>query len=192
MSQQELLTSVLRFLNRSDMPFMLTGSVVSSIQGEPRLTHDIDLVVVGSPAIIPALSAAFPAPKYYWDAESVRLAISTQTMFDLIETPSGDKVDFWMLTESRFDECRFSRRISVEFFGENAQISTPEDTILAKLKWAKASGGSEKQLTDALRVYQTNFEALDQRYLQTWVLQLGLREEWQELLRRSDSGAQPS
>jgi hypothetical protein len=33
-------------------------------------------------------------------------------------------------------------------------VSSPEDTILAKLRWADISGGSEKQFTDALRVFE--------------------------------------
>jgi len=33
-------------------------------------------------------------------------------------------------------------------------VSSPEDTILAKLRWANLSGGSEKQFIDALRVYE--------------------------------------
>jgi hypothetical protein len=36
--------------------------------------------------------------------------------------------------------------------GLEMQVSSPEDTILAKLRWAKLLGGSEKQITDALRV----------------------------------------
>ena len=34
-----------------------------------------------------------------------------------------------------------------------------------KLKWAKLSGGSEKQYTDALRVYEVQFGKLDIDYL---------------------------
>ena len=54
-------------------------------------------------------------------------------------------------------------------------------TILAKLRWAKLSGGSEKQYTDALRVYELQHALLDLEYLEQWVGELGLRDLWTRL-----------
>jgi len=45
MPQQELLRRVVEVLQRAGVPYMVTGSLVSSLQGEPRATHDIDLIV---------------------------------------------------------------------------------------------------------------------------------------------------
>jgi len=36
---------VVEVLQRAGVPYMVTGSLVSSLQGEPRATHDIDLIV---------------------------------------------------------------------------------------------------------------------------------------------------
>jgi hypothetical protein len=154
------------------------------MQGEPRLTHDIDCIISCSAAVAAPLQAEFPGPRFYCDETSVHAAVRDNGMFNLIDSTSGDKIDFWILTDTPFDTCRFSRRISAAVFSESAWISTPEDTILAKLNWAKISGGSEKQAADALRVYQTNRDALDRRYLAGWVLQLGIREQWDDLQSR--------
>lgn len=40
-----------------------------------------------------------------------------------------------------------------------------------KLKWARMSGGSEKQFIDALRVYEVQHGLLDQSYLDAWAAQ---------------------
>lgn len=56
-----------------------------------------------------------------------------------------------------------------------------DDTILAKLKWAKLSGGSEKQFTDALRVYEVQGDKLDAQYLERWVKELGVEDLWERL-----------
>jgi len=40
MSQQELLKTVIQVLDRVGIPYMLTGSIVSSLQGEPRSTQE--------------------------------------------------------------------------------------------------------------------------------------------------------
>lgn len=61
------------------------------------------------------------------------------------------------------------------------KISKLEDTILAKLRWAKLSGGSEKQFTDAMRVYEVQYENLDLNYLQNWMEQLQVNELWNKL-----------
>jgi len=45
MSQQELLRKVIQTLDDSGIQYMATVSVASSLHGEPRSTHDIDLVV---------------------------------------------------------------------------------------------------------------------------------------------------
>lgn len=43
MPQQELLRTVIGQLEALGVPYKLTGSLVSSLQGEPRATHDMDV-----------------------------------------------------------------------------------------------------------------------------------------------------
>lgn len=45
MLQPELLKKVLVFLNDNHIDYMVTGSITSSLQGEPRTTHDVDIVI---------------------------------------------------------------------------------------------------------------------------------------------------
>ena len=45
MSQQELLRRVIQVLDSAGIEYMVTGSIASSLQGEPRSTHDINIVV---------------------------------------------------------------------------------------------------------------------------------------------------
>ena len=96
------------------------------------------------------------------------------------------KVDFWILTDEPFDKSRFSRRCSEEFGGITLQVSSPEDTILAKLKWAKLSGGSEKQFIDSLRVYEVQYEGLDIAYLEHWAKRLAVESLWKRLTKEAE------
>lgn len=98
MSQQELLKKTLHALNEHDFPYMLTGSIVSSIQGEPRLSHDIDVIITGTHRILSILRDSFNETSYYYDETAIKEAIISQRMFNVIDTNSGDKIDFWMLT----------------------------------------------------------------------------------------------
>ena len=85
MSQQELLRKVIETLDRSGIDYMVSGSVASSLQGEPRSTHDIDVVVSIQETDVETLVGAFLPPTYYLDAESIREAISRRSMFNLTD-----------------------------------------------------------------------------------------------------------
>ena len=165
---------------------MLTGSTVSSLQGEPRSTHDIDVIVVVDESDIDPIIRRFPRPDFYLDRDSMQVAVREQGMFNLIDAKGGAKVDFWLLTGDSFEQARFGRRRKQRLLGLDGYVSSPEDTILAKLRWADASGGSEKHVTDALRVYEVQRDTLDLSYIQTWAERLHLRSLWEKLLRAAD------
>jgi hypothetical protein len=165
---------------------MMTGSFASSLQGTPRMTHDLDVVVAMNVENIPALLRAFPEPSYYISEPAVREAIEQSRMFNLIEIDSGDKVDFWMLTDEPFDASRFSRKQIVDAQGLRLKVPTPEDTILAKLRWTLDCGESEKHFTDALRVYELQNNDLDFPYLNDWAKRLGVNRLWQRLRGDAD------
>ncbi len=190
MSQPELLKLVARRLEAAGIDYMITGSVASSLQGEPRATHDIDVVVaIAAPgvAVAIALKAAFPEPDFYLDEAAVRDAIAARGMFNLIDTREGDKVDFWLLTDDPFDRARFERRYVERFEDARLPVSRPEDTILMKLRWARMLGGSDKQFVDALRVYEVQHGRLDEAHLDRWAATLGVGDA----LRRIRAEAHP-
>ena len=187
MSQQELLKKVIQVLNQAGIQYMITGSVVSSLQGEPRSTHDIDMLIAIQKSVAKRLVEAFPPPDFYLDEDNLLDAINSQSMFNLIDLNNGDKVDFWILTDEPFDQSRFLRKISEEFIGLEIIISSPEDTILAKLRWAKLSGGSEKQFIDALRVYEVQYGKLDIDYLKQWAKKLNVESLWKRLVDEAET-----
>ena len=189
MSQSELLKRVVAHLERAGIEHMLTGSVVSSLQGEPRATHDIDVVIAvrgTSEQLAAALKAAFPEPDYFLDEEAARAAITVRSMFNMMDAREGDKVDFWLLSDDDFDRSRFDRKVTEQFEGTSLMVSRPEDTILGKLKWSAMSGGSEKQFTDALRVYEVQHSQLDQDYLDAWAARLDVTGLLDKLRARAE------
>lgn len=181
MSQSELLKLVTSSLTDMNIDYMLTGSIVSSLQGEPRSTHDIDIIITIRPTDVPKLLNIFSSPRFYLDEDSILDAIKNKSMFNLLDSEEGDKVDFWILTHEPFDQSRFERRITESFLGMPLVISRPEDTILAKLLWSKKSGGSVKQFTDALRIYEVQYPNLDICYTDGWAKKLDLLDLWNEL-----------
>lgn len=186
MLQPKLLKKVADLLHENHIDYMVTGSFVSSMQGEPRATHDIDILVNITNAAIPFLINAFAPPNYYLSQTAIEEAIRHQSMFNLLDTIEGDKVDFWILTNEPFDQSRFARKQEEKILGLSLFISSPEDTILMKLYWANLSGGSEKQFTDALRVYEVQYGNLDLNYIESWAATLQVKEIWEKLKQKAE------
>lgn len=185
MLQPKLLKKVLDVLENNQIDYMLTGSFVSSMQGEPRASHHIDIVININESSIPVLLKAFPSPDYYLSKSAIREAVQMKSMFNLHDTLEGDKIDFWILTEEPYDHMRFTRKIEDIAIGLKMKISSPEDTILMKLKWAKMSGGSEKQMWDARMVFEVQYKKLDLRYMDNWARKLTVEKLWGELKDKS-------
>ncbi len=104
MPQLELLEKIIKFLAANSIQYMLTGSIVSSLQGIPRSTHDIDIIISITKADIPKIIRAFPQEDYYVNENSITEAISNKSQFNILDINEGDKIDFWILTDSKFDK----------------------------------------------------------------------------------------
>src|SRR5206468_4093501 len=139
------------------------------------------LVVAMPLEAVPQLIRSFPPPDYYLSEQGILDALRQRSMFNLLCLTDGEKVDFWMLSDAPFDQARFARKRIEQVLGLSLMVSSPEDTILAKLRWSKLSGGSEKQFTDALRVYEVQQQNLALGYLAHWANQLAVEELWKRL-----------
>ncbi len=87
------------------------------------------------------LFKVFPDTEFYSSPQAVREVIERHRMFNLLELESGDKqCDFGILTDHPFDTSRFARKRLEEAQLKASKFPTPEDTIPAKLRWARESG----------------------------------------------------
>ena len=70
----------------------------------------------------------------------------------------------------------------MSLLGASVSVATVEDTIVAKLEWAKL-GGSERQERDVVGLLEAQREAIDRAYVDHWVRELDLDEQWQRVMR---------
>jgi hypothetical protein len=187
MSQRELLSRIIQVLEGAGVPYMLTGSLASSLQGEPRATHDVDLVIDIDATDSGRVTQALSALDVYVDANAVSEAVRHRSSFNIIDLETGDKADFWLLTDEPYDQQRFARRSSVRALGLDLMVSSPEDTILMKLRWSAKSGGSERQETDARHVYELQAGSLDEAYLNEWAPRLDVQDALARIRGEADS-----
>ena len=92
MTPLDTLRFVVQVLDSHGIEYMVTGSVASSLQGEPRATHDLDVVVAVRAEDAPVLVSHFKRPQFYLDEHAILEAIETGGMFNAINLEEGDKV----------------------------------------------------------------------------------------------------
>jgi hypothetical protein len=179
-TEGDVLTNVTRLLADLDIPYMLTGSLASSVHGRPRTTHDADVVIDPSPAALEELVAGLQAAGFYVDPGVARDALRMRRQFNAIASDAAFKVDLIVRRDRPFSIEEFRRRRPARVGNEDVALATPEDTILSKLEWAK-KGGSERQLEDAAGIVAVQGDALDRGYIGRWAAVLGVVDEWRRV-----------
>lgn len=145
----------------------------------PRFTQDVDLVVRIKARQVAKFEALFPLEEYDGPpAEVIQDEVLRRGSFNLILQNSGIKVDIVLDKETEFFSSEFARRTELEIApGVKVFIASPEDLILKKLDYYR-EGQSEKDLND-IRELLMNVK-IDEAYVQKWVDQMGLQNEWKK------------
>ncbi|TVQ47247.1 MAG: hypothetical protein EA365_03850 [Gloeocapsa sp. DLM2.Bin57] len=168
---------------RLNIPYYVSGSVASSLQGEVRFTQSLDLAIDIQPEqgvlLIEALS-----PDFYISEVAVNEAIQgITTSFKMIHLQTIEKAAIFISGKDEFSVSKMNRRqlYQVEKSQSSFYVCSPEDTILQKLLWLKmGQDQSEKQWRDVLGVLKLQRESLDFAYLGLWGERLGVKERLQQ------------
>jgi hypothetical protein len=164
---------------------MLAGSLASSHHGRPRSTNDADIVIDPTTAALENLVAALARAGFYVDSDRAHDALRRRRQFNVIDGESAYKIDLIIRKDRAFSGAEFARRATVELLpGLRAPLASAEDTVLAKLEWARLAGGSEKQLGDVRSILEVKAD-LDVAYIERWARELGVVDLWQQVQRES-------
>ena len=176
LDELEVLRIVSERLEEARIPFMLTGSFAMAHYGKPRMTRDLDIVVALGEDDVQGIVATL-SPDFYIDADSVRSAVLSQRLFNLMHLATSIKVDLIVRKSSEYRQVEFARRQPVQLHGVKTWIVSREDLILSKLVWAKESR-SELQLRDVKTLLD---DSMDRAYLDRWAARLSVSEALKEL-----------
>ena len=149
-------------LEKSGIQYFVTGSVATIFYGEPRLTHDIDLVVYISVGDISKIRAIFSDEAYYCPPEEVIEIESRRIPYghvNVIHHKTGMKADLYLESESQDNNLQawaFQHRKRVDLGNElSIWLAPPEYLIVRKLEFFR-EGGSQKHLEDLRTVSYTH------------------------------------
>ena len=183
MEQGELLSFIARVLESLGIPYMVVGSYASGAYGDPRMTHDIDIVADLREEHIDKLIAQLPVPDFYVSRDAALAAVKHRSQFNVIHPETGHKIDFMIPPDTAWGHEQLQRRAPLEMLpGVIVSTASPEDVIISKLLYYR-EGGSEKHLRDIAGML-TSGEIVDRRYIADWAQKLGVSEVWQVVLNR--------
>lgn len=166
------------------VPYLIGGSLASTLYGMIRATQDSDIVAEMKIEHLKPFVAAL-GNEFYVDDEMIADSIRRHSSFNIIHRESMFKVDVFIPRPRPFLQAQLARAQKQTFTFESeisAKFASPEDTILSKLEWYRTGGEiSERQWRDVLGVLKTRAGELDLEYLQKWGRELKV----DDLLRRA-------
>jgi hypothetical protein len=173
----EVTLKITGVFERLGVPYLIGGSLASTLHGMVRTTQDSDIVAEMRLEHLQPFVAALQA-EFYMDDELIAEAIRRNTSFNLIHRETFFKVDVFIPRPRPFLQAQLARAQRQTFAFEteiSAKFASPEDTILSKLEWYRLGGEvSERQWRDILGVLKTRAGELDLAYLQTWAGELNI------------------
>ncbi|MBM3748537.1 MAG: hypothetical protein FJW34_22405, partial [Acidobacteria bacterium] len=166
----DALRRLVEVLDRLSIPYMVGGSVASSIHGIARPTLDVDLVAALAPGQVDCFAAELGGD-FYADAALIRAALEQGRPFNLIHYATAFKFDVFPALPDPYHQLQLERRLMAEAtqLGDvpiRCAVATAEDTVLAKLEWYRVGGEtSERQWNDLRGIVRVRGPALDLEYL---------------------------
>jgi hypothetical protein len=180
MPEPDLIELFVLPLNRLGVRYLVSGSVAAMLYGEPRVTHDVDLVVFLRAGDIPRLADVFSAPEFYLPTADVivaEMARERRGHFNIIHADSGLKADFYLANRDELHAWAF-RNLKQYSIGESTvKLAPPEYVIVRKLEYFR-EGGSEKHLRDIRAMLAVSGEQINRPALDELIQQRGLQAEW--------------
>lgn len=150
-----VLDTVVRLLDRAEIPYLLTGAIVRNIFAEVRTSRDLDVVIHPDhtdPARLRALfedvGVSVEGPRKGGLGE--RLVLAT----DPVPT------DLWLAPDTPLHRSEFEHAVSRDLGGRTLVVTHPQDFVLRKLVNTKIRRASH-DLDDAYQVLLFAWEMID-------------------------------
>src|SRR5688500_3752858 len=138
----EVTLKVTGVLEKLGVPYLIGGSLASTLYGMVRTTQDSDIIAeMRSEHVQPFVSPL--QDEFYVDEEMIAESIQHNSSFNIIHRETMFKVDVFIPRPRPYQQSQFSRAHRQTFDLEpaiSANFASPEDVILSKLEWYRMGG----------------------------------------------------
>ena len=154
------------------VPYLVGGSLASSVYGVPRATQDVDLVADLDASHAEQIGQLLSSD-FYVDVDMIREAVARRASFNVIHLTTMFKADVFIMKRDAWAREEMSRARQEHLDGPNGTVTirfaSPEDTLLHKLVWFRLGNEiSDRQWSDIHGVLKIQGERLDREYLDRW------------------------
>jgi len=185
----EVTLKVTDVFEKLGVPYLIGGSLASTLYGMVRTTQDSDIVAeMRLEHLQPFVSAL--QDEFYVDDKMIVESIRRHSSFNIIHRETMFKVDVFIPRPRPFLQSQLARAQRQEFDLESkisANFASPEDTILSKLEWYRLGGeASDRHWRDILGVLKVRAGELDLDYLRKWAMELKVGDLLERALKEAE------
>lgn len=164
--------------------YCITGSVAAGLYGEPRVTRDIDVVMLLQTGELREFLQVFPEESFYVPPIDVLITETQRSgrgVFNLIHHATGYKADIFVAARDPLHKWALRHRRRQPYNADVPGVdllwvAPPEYVIIRKLEYFR-EGGSDKHLRDISFMLKTT--QTDAAFIEKQVARLGLNAQWQ-------------
>ncbi len=183
MLDPELIELFVGPLQSAGIRYFISGSVAAMLYGEPRVTHDMNLVVFLRAPDLGKLPKLFPPPEFYVPPSEVlaaEMAWQQHGCFNVIHADSSLKADLFAANRDEFHAWAIRNLKHYSARGMEVSLAPPEYVIVRKLEYFR-EGGSDKHPRDIRGRLNISGDQINQADLQEWIQRRGVKEKWKRV-----------
>ncbi len=160
----ETFRELARLLEGENVPFVVVGAIAAGLQGEPRFTDDVDVMISLATSKVPELARKARERGFDVDSQNAETQWMASGFFRIWYGAEGGAVAIDLMAgNSEYLRQVAWRAQHIRLWGIPTLVASPEDIILLKLlAWR------EKDVTDARAVVIRHGDRLDAEYLRRW------------------------
>jgi len=169
--------------NILNIPYAITGSVASIIYGEPRITHDIDIILILTEVNIQNLIDAFPSNDFYIPPLEVinnEIHRETRGHCNIIHNKTAFKADVYFAGNDQLQNWAIKNAKEISFADSKIMIAPPEYVIVKKLEFYK-EGKAQKHINDIKAIITNSKDLINFKTLNSFLSKYNLEKEWKNV-----------
>jgi hypothetical protein len=183
MQETNLFAIYTNIFEQNKIEYFITGSIAAIVYGDPRMTHDIDLIIALNEYEIDKFIAAFTLEEFYCPPRELileEIRLKSRGHFNLIHHDTGFRADIYLIGDDEFQIWAMENKVEIEFLGGIIYVAPIEYVIIKKLEFYK-EGKSQKHLIDIKGILENSKKLINSSYLNNKISEFGLNEVWQQV-----------